>query len=41
VIEDEARRIGAARGVDAADAPALNWARAFFDELLTQRFHYV
>lgn len=40
-IEDEARRIGAARGVSAADAPALDWARAFFDELLTQRFRYV
>lgn len=40
-IEDEARRVGAARGVSAADAPALDWARAFFDELLTQRFRYV
>jgi len=40
-IEDEARRVGAARGVSAADAPALDWARVFFDELLTQRFRYV
>jgi transglutaminase-like putative cysteine protease len=40
-IEREARRVGAARGVSAADAPALDWARAFFDELLTQRFRYV
>jgi transglutaminase-like putative cysteine protease len=40
-IEDEARRVGAARGVDTADGRALNWARAFFDELLTQRFRYV